>query len=62
MDFLSFVAASVIARSMRFYLVAGLLYWFGAPIRAFIERRLTVITTVFVAILVGSFAAIRYLL
>lgn len=62
MDLLSFVAASVIARSMRFYLVAGLLYWFGAPIRAFIERRLTVITTVFVVILVGSFAAIRYLL
>ena len=61
MPLLPFIAASVVARSMRFFLVAGLLYWFGPPIRDFIEKRLTLVTTVFVVLLVGGFAAIRFL-
>jgi membrane protein YqaA with SNARE-associated domain len=61
MDFAAFIGASIIARSMRFYLVAGLLYFFGDPIREFIERRLTLVTTVLVVLLVGGFVAIRYL-
>jgi membrane protein DedA with SNARE-associated domain len=61
MDLLSFIGASIIARAMRFYLVAGLLYFFGQPIREFIERRLALVTTVFVVVLVGGFVAIRYL-
>ncbi|MEZ5817853.1 MAG: YqaA family protein [Hyphomicrobiaceae bacterium] len=61
MSFVSFIAASVVARAMRFYLVAGLLYFFGDPIREFVERRLTLITTVFVIALVGGFVAVRYL-
>jgi hypothetical protein len=43
-------------------LVAGLLYFFGEPIRDFIERRLTLVTTAFVVLLVGGFVAIKYLL
>jgi membrane protein YqaA with SNARE-associated domain len=62
MDLLSFVVASVVARSMRFFLVAGLLYFFGDPIREFIEKRLTLVTTVFVVALVGGFVAIKYLI
>lgn len=61
MNLLAFIAASIVARSMRFYLVAGLLFWFGEPIREFIERRLTLITTLFVIVLAGSFVALRYL-
>ncbi len=61
MNLLAFVAASVVARAMRFYLVAGLLYWFGEPIREFIERRLTLLTTLFAVVLVGSFVAVRFL-
>jgi membrane protein YqaA with SNARE-associated domain len=57
----AFIGASIVARAMRFYLVAALLYFFGDPIRAFIERRLTLVTTVFVVLLVGGFVAIRYL-
>jgi membrane protein YqaA with SNARE-associated domain len=56
-----FILASIVARAMRFYLVAGLLYWFGEPIREFVERRLGLVTTVFVIALVGGFVAIRYL-
>src|SRR5688572_15848672 len=59
-DFWVFVAASIVTRGARFFLVAGLLYWAGAPIREFIERRLTLVTTVFAILLVGGFVAIKY--
>jgi membrane protein YqaA with SNARE-associated domain len=62
MDLLSFFAASVVARAMRFFLVAGLLYFFGEPIRTFIEKRLTLVTTLFVIALVGGFIAVKYLI
>lgn len=62
MNVLEFMAASIVARAMRFYLVAALLYWFGPPIRDFIERRLTLVTTTFVVLLVGGFVAIRFVL
>lgn len=60
MPLVPFMLASIAARAMRFYLVAGLLYFFGEPIRDFIERRLSLVTTVFVILLVGGFIAIRY--
>jgi hypothetical protein len=41
--------------------VAGLLYFFGEPIREFIEKRLTLVTTVFVILLVLGFVAIKYM-
>lgn len=61
MNLAAFMGASVIARAMRFFLVAGLLYWFGEPIRDFIERRLTLVTTIGVILLVGGFVAVKYL-
>ena len=62
MNLLGFIAASIIARSMRFYLVAGLLYWFGAPVREFIEKRLSLVTTIFIVLLVGGFVAIKFVI
>ncbi|MBK9078346.1 MAG: YqaA family protein [Hyphomicrobium sp.] len=62
MDLLAFIGASIVARAMRFYLVAGLLYFFGEPIRDFIEKRLTLVTTAFVVLLVGGFVAVKYLI
>ncbi len=56
-----FMVASVLARGLRFFLVAGLLYWIGQPIREFIERRLGLVTTVFVILLIGGFVVIKYL-
>ena len=60
MDLLAFIGASIVARSMRFYLVAALLYFFGQPIREFIEKRLTLVTTVSVVVLVSGFVAVKY--
>lgn len=56
-----FIGASIISRSMRFFLVAALLYWCGEPIRAFIEKRLTLVTTVFAVLLIGGFLAVKLL-
>ncbi|RVT83922.1 DedA family protein [Rhodobacteraceae bacterium CCMM004] len=56
-----FVVASIAARGLRFFLVAALLWKFGAPIRDFIERRLGLVFTVFMVLLVGSFVLLRYL-
>lgn len=57
-----FVAASVVSRGLRFALVAALLYWLGPPIRAFIERRLGLVTAAFVALLLGGFVLAKYAL
>jgi len=56
-----FMAASVVARGLRFFVVAALLWQFGAPIRDFIERRLGLMFTLAMALLLGGFAAVRYL-
>lgn len=61
LNFLVFLAAAALSRALRFYLVAGLLWKFGAPIRTFIERRLTLLVTLFVLLLIGGFALITYL-
>ncbi|MBS0253569.1 MAG: DedA family protein [Proteobacteria bacterium] len=61
MNIWEFIGASIIARAMRFYLVAGLLYFFGEPIRAFIEKRLGLVMTTFVVLLVGGFIAVKYI-
>ncbi|WP_068462829.1 YqaA family protein [Hyphomicrobium sulfonivorans] len=61
MDLMAFIGASIVARAMRFYLVAALLYFFGEPIKHFIEKRLTLVTTVFVVVLVSGFVAVKYL-
>ncbi len=53
-----FIAVSIVGRGLRFFLVAGLLYWFGEPIRAFIEKRLTLVFVAFMVLLVGGFIAI----
>ncbi|WP_299774546.1 YqaA family protein [uncultured Tateyamaria sp.] len=58
MPLATFMATSVLARGLRFFIVAGLLWKFGAPIRDFIERRLGLMFTLFVVILVGGFLAV----
>jgi membrane protein YqaA with SNARE-associated domain len=60
-DLAAFVGASIISRSLRFFLLAALLWWFGAAVRDFIERRLMLVTSAFAVCLVGGFVIIRYL-
>ena len=60
-DLFTFVWASIVTRGLRFFLVAALLWKFGEPIRTFIEKRLTLLTWLFLIALVGGFVAFRYL-
>ena len=57
----TFLVTSVIARALRFFVVAALLRSFGAPIRGFIERRLGLAFTAFVMLLLGGFSILRFL-
>ncbi|MDO5631564.1 MAG: YqaA family protein [Paracoccus sp. (in: a-proteobacteria)] len=56
-----FILTSIIGRAGRFFIVCGLLWKFGEPIRDFIERRLGLVFTVFMVCLIGGFVAVRYL-
>ena len=61
MPLVTFIMTSILARALRFFVVAALLRTFGAPIRDFIERRLGLMFTLFVVILVAGFAAVKFL-
>ncbi|NRB05727.1 MAG: DedA family protein, partial [Rhodobacteraceae bacterium] len=61
MPFMTFLVTSIIARGLRFFVVATILRVAGAPARAFIEQRLGLVFTLFVFLLVGGFAVVRFL-
>lgn len=56
-----FIISSIVARGLRFFIVAALLWKFGAPIRDFVEKRLGLMFTLFFALLLGGFLSLRYL-
>jgi len=58
--FATFVAMSAITRSVRYFGEAGLLYVFGDPIRAFIEKRLALALGIAFGIIALGFALLRY--
>ena len=61
LPFAQFMLWSVIARGARFFVVAALLWYFGDPIKSFIERYLGLLFTLFCILLVGGFILLRYL-
>lgn len=61
LPFATFLGASLVARTGRYLLTCWLLRAFGAPVRALIERRLGLMFTLFLAILIGGFYLVRFL-
>jgi len=61
LNFGVFMVSSVIARGLRFFIVAGLLWKFGAPVRDFIEKRLNLMFILFVVLLGAGFYAVKFL-
>jgi len=59
LDLTTFTGASVLACGLRFFVVAALLYYFGPPIREFIEKRLGLMFAVFCVLLVGGFILLK---
>lgn len=62
LDLVVFTISSIAARGLRFFIVAGLLWYFGEPIRTFIEKRLGLLFTLFCIALIGGFVAIKFIL
>lgn len=60
MDLVPFVVVSFFTRGARFFLVAGLIWKFGKPIKSFIDRYFDVLSVAFVIILVLGFAAVKF--
>ncbi len=61
MPLFTFIATSILARGLRFFIVAALLWKFGTPIKEFIEKRLGILTIVFVILLFGGFFLVRHI-
>ena len=61
LDLVVFTIASVLARGMRFFLVAWLLKKYGAPMKTFIEKHLGKLSILFFVLLIGGFAILKYL-
>ena len=57
MPLLTFIGASIISRSISFLIVGVLFRLFGAPIKAFIDKYLGLVTVGFVVLVVGGFIA-----
>lgn len=57
-----FVVASVLSRGARFFLVAALIYHYGPPIQAFIDRHFNRLVWIFLALLLGGFLLIEFVL
>ena len=55
------VAASIVGRSGRFFLIAAVIYFFGARVRALIDRYFDLFTWGLLALGIAGFLAVRYL-
>lgn len=56
-----FIIASILSRALRFFLVAGLLWKYGAPIQLFIEKYLTLLCLAFLILIIAGFIALGYI-
>jgi membrane protein YqaA with SNARE-associated domain len=62
LNFLLFLLASAISRSLRFFLVAALFRKFGPRIQVFIDKYFNLLALLFFVLILGGFLVIKYLL
>ncbi len=61
-DFVMFLIASIVSRGARFFIVSGLIWKFGTPIKGFIEKYFNLLALAFTVLLIGGFVLIKYLM
>ncbi|MWV28765.1 YqaA family protein [Aurantiacibacter rhizosphaerae] len=61
MNLVTFLIAAIAGRALIFMVVGVLFQFFGAPIKAIIDKYLGTVTTIFVVLVVGGFLAITQL-
>ncbi len=57
-----FILASIAGRAGRFFLVSALFYFFGPPIKKYIDKYFNLFAVIFVILLIGGFFIIKILL
>lgn len=57
-----FLGASAVGRAGRFFLVAGLIHFFGDRVKKLIDRYFNLLAILFTVLLIGGFAVIKWLL
>ncbi len=60
-DLITFTVASILGRASRFFLVAGLLYFFGKRISTFIDRYFNILSLAVFVLVVAGFVILRYI-
>ena len=61
-NFPRFLLASGVSRSLRFFLIGGLIRVFGPQIRSFIEKYFGILALIFLILLVAGFVVIEWFL
>jgi len=57
-----FSVISILSRSARFFLVGALIYFFGAPVKDFIDKYFNLLSVLFAVLLVGGFVVLKWIL
>jgi membrane protein YqaA with SNARE-associated domain len=60
-SFVTLIYASALSRSARFFLVAALFYWFGPPIKSFIDQYFEALSVAFVVLFILGFFVLRWI-
>lgn len=58
-DLFQFILASIFGRSLRFFLVSGLIFWGGEPLKLWIEKYFDWLAWSFLAVLILGFAILK---
>jgi len=61
-NFLIFLMASIISRGARFFLISFLIFWFGKPIKVFIDKYFNWLALLFTVLLILGFLLIKGIL
>jgi membrane protein YqaA with SNARE-associated domain len=62
LNLVTFLIASIVSRGARFFLVSFLIFWFGEPIKKFIDKYFNWLALLFTILLIGGFVVIKKVL
>lgn len=60
LDLTVFILCSIVARFSRFYMIAILLHFYGPQVRDIIEKRLMLVTTILLVIVIGGLLSFKF--
>ena len=61
LNILLFIITAIVARGLRFYLIAGLLFVFGEKIKVLIDKYFNILAILFFILLIGSVLLIKFI-